>query len=114
MAAHIEERGVSVLNQTGLAQKFGAVTGHVRIAARQKDIHSVRIPSGEAQLVLGADLVRVLRGDGEEPEERDPVLRHGIVFPLMVWFILRPIMNIRTSVSVKYTAIESKKVGIDI
>jgi len=57
MAAHIEERGVSVLNQTGLAQKFGAVTGHVRIAARQSDIHSVRIPSGEAQLVLGADLV---------------------------------------------------------
>jgi len=57
MAAHIEERGVSVLNQTGLAQKFGAVTGHVRIAAKQKQIHSVRIPSGEAGLVLGADLV---------------------------------------------------------
>jgi indolepyruvate ferredoxin oxidoreductase len=57
MAAHIEERGVSVLNQTGLAQKFGAVTGHVRIAAKQRQIHSVRIPSGEASLVLGADLV---------------------------------------------------------
>ncbi len=57
MAAHIEGKGVSVLNQTGLAQKFGAVTGHVRIADRQGDIHSVRIPSGEAHLVLGADLV---------------------------------------------------------
>ena len=57
MAAHIEQRGVSVLNQTGLAQKFGAVTGHVRIAENQQDIHSVRIPSGEAQLILGADLV---------------------------------------------------------
>ncbi|MDH3762182.1 MAG: indolepyruvate ferredoxin oxidoreductase family protein [Gammaproteobacteria bacterium] len=57
MAAHIEDKGVSVLNQTGLAQKFGAVTGHVRLANKQREIHSVRIPSGEANLVLGADLV---------------------------------------------------------
>jgi len=57
MAAHIEHKGASVLNQTGLAQKFGAVTGHVRIAADQQQIHSVRIPAGEAHLLLGADLV---------------------------------------------------------
>ena len=57
MAAHIEHKGTSVLNQTGLAQKFGAVTGHVRIADRQRQIHSVRIPAGEAHLLLGADLV---------------------------------------------------------
>jgi len=57
MAAHIEHKGVSVLNQTGLAQKFGAVTGHVRIADNQQQLHSVRIPAGEAHLLLGADLV---------------------------------------------------------
>jgi indolepyruvate ferredoxin oxidoreductase len=57
MAAHIEQKGTSVLNQTGLAQKFGAVTGHVRIAENQQQIHSVRIPAGEAHLLLGADLV---------------------------------------------------------
>jgi indolepyruvate ferredoxin oxidoreductase len=57
MAAHIEHKGASVLNQTGLAQKFGAVTGHVRIAEDQQQIHSVRIPAGEAHLLLGADLV---------------------------------------------------------
>jgi indolepyruvate ferredoxin oxidoreductase len=57
MAAHIEQKGVSVLNQTGLAQKFGAVTGHVRVADTQQQIHSVRIPAGEAHLLLGADLV---------------------------------------------------------
>ena len=57
MAAHIEHKGTSVLNQTGLAQKFGAVTGHVRIADDQQQIHSVRIPAGEAHLLLGADLV---------------------------------------------------------
>ena len=57
MAAHIEQKGTSVLNQTGLAQKFGAVTGHVRIAENQQQLHSVRIPAGEAHLLLGADLV---------------------------------------------------------
>ena len=62
MAAHIEHRGVSVLNQTGLAQKFGAVTGHVRIAERQSQIHAMRIPAGEAHLLLGADLA-VSAGD---------------------------------------------------
>ena len=45
------------MNQTGLAQKFGAVTSHVRIAARQEDIKAVRIPAGEADLLIGCDLV---------------------------------------------------------
>ena len=62
MAAHIEDKGVSVLNQTGLAQKFGAVTGHVRISAKQADIHAMRISAGEAHLLLGADLA-VSAGD---------------------------------------------------
>jgi indolepyruvate ferredoxin oxidoreductase len=57
MAAHIEQKGVSVLNQTGLAQKFGAVTGHVRVADHQASIHAMRIPAGGAHLLLGADLV---------------------------------------------------------
>ncbi|MFT5502678.1 MAG: indolepyruvate ferredoxin oxidoreductase [Gammaproteobacteria bacterium] len=57
MAAHIEQKGTSVLNQTGLAQKFGAVSGHIRIAEQQKHIHSVRIPAGEANLLIGADLI---------------------------------------------------------
>jgi indolepyruvate ferredoxin oxidoreductase len=57
MAAHVEDKGTSVLNQTGLAQKFGAVSGHVRIADRQDAIRAARIPAGEAHLLLGADLV---------------------------------------------------------
>ena len=32
MAAHLEGKGTTVLDQTGLAQKGGAVTCHVRIA----------------------------------------------------------------------------------
>jgi indolepyruvate ferredoxin oxidoreductase len=57
MAAHIDEKGVSVLDMTGLAQKFGAVVSHLRIARQQEEIHAVRIPAGEAHLVLGCDLV---------------------------------------------------------
>lgn len=57
MAAHIAQKGTSVLTQTGLAQKFGSVTSHVRIAKQQSDIHGVRIPAGDAHLLLGADLV---------------------------------------------------------
>lgn len=56
MAAHIEGKGCSTLNQTGLAQKFGAVVSHVRIADSQDDIHAVRIAAGDADLLVGCDL----------------------------------------------------------
>jgi indolepyruvate ferredoxin oxidoreductase len=49
-----------VLDQTGLAQKGGAVTTHIRIAqGSPSDIHAVRIAAGEADLVLGCDMVVV-------------------------------------------------------
>jgi indolepyruvate ferredoxin oxidoreductase len=57
MAAHIEGKGCATMNQTGLAQKFGAVVSHVRVSADQEDIKAVRIPAGEADLLLGCDLV---------------------------------------------------------
>ncbi|GAP67188.1 indolepyruvate ferredoxin oxidoreductase [Mizugakiibacter sediminis] len=59
MAAHLEGKGATVLDQTGLAQKGGAVTTHVRIARTPADIHAVRIAAGEADLVLGCDMVVV-------------------------------------------------------
>ncbi len=57
MAAHLEGKGCATMNQTGLAQKFGAVVSHVRIALDQSDINAVRIPAGDADLLLGSDLV---------------------------------------------------------
>nr|WP_288354888.1 indolepyruvate ferredoxin oxidoreductase family protein [uncultured Pseudomonas sp.] len=57
MAAHLESKGCTVLDQAGLAQKFGPVNTHVRIAARQDDIYAVRIAAGEADLLIGCDLV---------------------------------------------------------
>ena len=57
MAAHLEDKGVSVLDMSGLAQKYGAVMSHVQIAAQPQDIHATRLDTGGAHLVLGCDLI---------------------------------------------------------
>ena len=57
MAAHLEGKGVTVLDMTGLAQKGGAVMSHVRLARTQDELHSVRIDAGQADAVIGGELV---------------------------------------------------------
>jgi indolepyruvate ferredoxin oxidoreductase len=57
MAAHLEGKGCTVLDFTGLAQKNGAVMSHVRLAPAPEDLHAVRIAAGGANLVLGCDMV---------------------------------------------------------
>jgi indolepyruvate ferredoxin oxidoreductase len=57
MAAHLEGRGCSVLDVTGLAQKNGPVTSHVRIANDPAALFATRIGAGGADLVLGCDIV---------------------------------------------------------
>ena len=57
MAAHLEGKGVSVLDQIGLAQKNGAVISHIRVAKTPEAIHAVRISAGNANLLLGCDIV---------------------------------------------------------
>jgi len=57
MAAHLEHKGVAVLDMTGLAQKGGSVYTHVRIAATPEDIYAVRIAAGEANALLGCDMI---------------------------------------------------------
>jgi len=57
VAAHFEGKGVTVLDMSGLAQKYGAVMSHVQVAARPEDTHATRIDTGGANLVLGCDLV---------------------------------------------------------
>ena len=57
MAAHLDGKGVSVLDMTGLAQKFGAVFSHLRIADRPQDVHAARIATGEADALIGGDLL---------------------------------------------------------
>ena len=55
MAAHLDGRGVTVLDVTGLAQKGGSVLSHVRIAATQELLDAPRLAPGAADLLLGCD-----------------------------------------------------------
>jgi len=57
MSAHLEGKGVSVLDMSGLAQKYGAVMSHVQLAARPEALSATRIDTGGANLVIGCDLV---------------------------------------------------------
>ncbi|HTT82839.1 MAG TPA: indolepyruvate ferredoxin oxidoreductase family protein [Rhizomicrobium sp.] len=57
MAAHIEEKGCTIMDMTGMAQKGGAVLSHLRIADRPENIFSPRLGPGMADLIIGCDLV---------------------------------------------------------
>jgi indolepyruvate ferredoxin oxidoreductase len=57
MAAHLEGRGVGVLDMAGLAQKGGAVFSYVRFAEKPDDIHAIRVAAGRADLIIGGDIV---------------------------------------------------------
>ena len=55
MAAHLEGRGVSVLDMTGTAQKGGAVMSHVRIGVDPASLHGARVRA--ADVLIGGDLI---------------------------------------------------------
>ncbi len=57
MAAHVEGKGCSVLDMSGLAQKGGPVMSHVRLADHPDDIYSTRVGTGAADLVIGCDVI---------------------------------------------------------
>lgn len=63
MAAHLDGKGVTVLDMTGLAQKGGAVFSHVRICDDPTAIHAVRIATGEADAVIGGDAIVSASGE---------------------------------------------------
>ncbi|WP_087691145.1 indolepyruvate ferredoxin oxidoreductase family protein [Pandoraea sp. PE-S2R-1] len=63
MAAHLENKGVTTLDVTGLAQKGGAVTSHVQIALQPDDIHATRIAMGDARVVIGCDAITTAGDD---------------------------------------------------
>ncbi len=57
MAAHLERKGASELDFMGFAQKFGPVLSYLRIAEDPADINQVRIEKGQADALIGCDLV---------------------------------------------------------
>ncbi len=62
-AATLEGKGVTVLDMAGLAQKGGPVWSHIRIASHQEELFAARIADGEADLVLGCDIVVAVAND---------------------------------------------------
>ena len=59
MAAHLEGKGVGIIDMAGLAQKGGAVYSHIRLANTPAEIHAIRVAAAGADLVLGGDIVVV-------------------------------------------------------
>ena len=62
VAAYLDGLFSTNLDLTGLSQKYGAVTSHVRLARRPEALHATRIASGEADALIGCDLI-VAAGD---------------------------------------------------
>jgi indolepyruvate ferredoxin oxidoreductase len=57
MAAHLEGKGCTVLDISGLAQKNGAVMSHVRLAPQPEDLYAVRVAAGGTDVLLACDPV---------------------------------------------------------
>jgi len=55
VAAHIEGKGIVTQDSAGLAQKGGATWSHIQIADRPEAIHTTRVPTAAADLVMGCD-----------------------------------------------------------
>jgi indolepyruvate ferredoxin oxidoreductase len=56
-AAQIDGKGAGLMEMAGLAQKGGAVHIHCRLANRPADISAIRVATGEADALIGGDLV---------------------------------------------------------
>lgn len=55
MSAHINGQKAGVLDQVGMAQKGGAVMSHIHLS--QEPITALRIPEGQADLIIACDQV---------------------------------------------------------
>ena len=71
MAAHLEGKGVSIFDMTGLAQKNGAVYSHLRFAGSPESVQSPKIGMGETELLLGCDIVAASAADALRVFETD-------------------------------------------
>ncbi len=56
-AAQLDGKGAGMIEMAGLAQKGGAVWIHLRLADAPDDISAIRVATGEADAIIGGDLV---------------------------------------------------------
>jgi indolepyruvate ferredoxin oxidoreductase len=82
VAAHLEGLYSSNLDVTGLAQKYGAVLSHVKVAPDAAMLHATRVATGEADTLIGCDLI-VSAGD-ETFSKMKPGASGGVVCTDMV------------------------------
>ena len=57
MAAHLEGKGIVTQDSGGLAQKGGAAWSHVQIANRPEAIHTTKVDTAKADLVIACDAI---------------------------------------------------------
>lgn len=63
-AAQSEGKASQVLDLTGMAQKFGAVYCHLKIADSVDELNATRLSRGKANLLIGADIVTSASNEG--------------------------------------------------
>jgi indolepyruvate ferredoxin oxidoreductase len=57
MAAHLDRKGCTVLDMTGMAQKGGAVTSHIRIGPSPDGIYTSRLTEGMTDVLIACDAI---------------------------------------------------------
>ena len=57
MAAHLDGKGCTILDLTGMAQKGGSVTSHIRVGPDPKGIYSSRLSEGMTDVLVACDLI---------------------------------------------------------
>ncbi len=77
MAAHMEGKAATVLDQTGLAQKGGAVLSHVRLASTPEELHAVRLAAGSADAIIAGDAV--VSASREGLSYASPTRSHAVI-----------------------------------
>ena len=57
MAAHLDGKACTVLDMTGMAQKAGAVTSHIRIGPDPYGIYTSRLSEGMTDVLIACDMI---------------------------------------------------------
>jgi indolepyruvate ferredoxin oxidoreductase len=57
MAAHLDGKGCTILDMTGMAQKGGGVTSHIRIGPDPQGIYTSRLGEGKTDVLVACDMI---------------------------------------------------------